>query len=197
MTLAWPKALIGAALLTAGLLFAAPTARGQTPPPETPTVTSTETPTPTPTPTPEGTSPPPPTPTSTPTATPTPEGTSIPTETATATPTPTATLMPTPTATLAPGQIEVTEVAFDFAGRVNPRVLPKPARRREDRRQIPLRTPGGSPPPGAVPLTSVIDPSAGNPPPASVSSPSTGSVQSTMWSVCTRRTPSSPSAPAT
>ena len=37
MTLAWPKALIGAALLTAGLLFAAPTARGQTPPPETPT----------------------------------------------------------------------------------------------------------------------------------------------------------------
>ncbi len=170
MTLAWPKALIGAALLTAGLLFAAPTARGQTPPPETPTVTSTETPTPTPTPTPEGTSPPPPPPTSTPYrhADARRHLNSDRDGDRHADPYRHADADADRYACAGPDRGHGGRIRL--CGPRQPAGLPKPARRREDRRQIPLRTPGGSPPPGAVPLTSVIDPSAGNPPPASVSS---------------------------
>ncbi len=67
---------------------------------------------------------------------------------------------PTPTPTPGPGAppaFELTYGKLTFAGRVNPLLLPRPARDATKRRQVPLLTPGGVPPVATAPRATTID----------------------------------------
>ena len=80
---------------------------------------------------------------------------------------------PTPTSELDTSDaLDMTEVALEFAGQVNPRILPRPARRLSDWQPVPFQSPGDVLALANAPEATTIDTAASDPlaPPSLLSS---------------------------